>query len=104
MQAALLLREVHSLMRGLGKTVLTLSTQTEPGHAFLRSAGAIPKLTTVTSRAPLQQLDWAHLRQWEEAANALGLSLGLLHRPRSARGAAVHAARVHGSFCGRAHG
>ena len=39
---SLLLREVHSLMHSLGKTVLTLSAQTEPGHAFLKSAAPFP--------------------------------------------------------------
>jgi hypothetical protein len=31
----LLLREVHRLMHTLDKTVLTMSSQTEPGHGFV---------------------------------------------------------------------
>src|SRR5262249_10791207 len=33
---SLLLREVHQLMHALDKTVLTMSAQTKPGHAFLK--------------------------------------------------------------------
>ena len=68
-----LLREIHSLMHTLDKTILTLMAETEPGHAFLTQAGAVAKLTTVSSRAALPQLDWVHLREWEEAAANSGL-------------------------------
>jgi GNAT superfamily N-acetyltransferase len=69
----LLLQEIHGLMIALGKTMLTLGAHTESGHAFLTRAGAISKLTTIASRAPLAKLDWPGLRQWEDAAGNLGL-------------------------------
>ena len=70
---SLLLREVHGLMTSLGKTMLTTSAHTEPGHAFLTHAGAVAKLKTVASRAMFSQLDWDQLRLWEDAASGLGL-------------------------------
>ncbi len=68
-----LLREVLALMHQLGKTILTISARTEAGHAFLSGTGAVPKLTAITSRATLSELDWAALREWEDAPAALGL-------------------------------
>jgi GNAT superfamily N-acetyltransferase len=69
----LVLREVHSLMHALDKTVLTMSAQTEPGHAFLKHVGAVEKHCTVEQRAVFANLDWASLRQWEDAVAAHGL-------------------------------
>ena len=69
----MLLREVLGLMHSLDKTVLTLGAHMEPGHSFLTWAGAEPKLTTVSSRATLKDLDWAALREWEDAAGGCGL-------------------------------
>lgn len=70
----LLLREVHGLMHVLDKTVLTMSTLTEPGHAFIKHVGAVEKLCTVAQRAVFADLDWPRLRQWEDRAAAQGLS------------------------------
>jgi GNAT superfamily N-acetyltransferase len=70
----LLLREVHGLMHALDKTVLTMSAQTEPGHAFIKHVGAVEKLCTVVQRAVLADLDWPRLRRWEDGAAAQGLS------------------------------
>ena len=70
---SLLLGEVHSLMHILDKSVLTLASQTESGHAFLTKIGAAAKLTTVSSRATLAELDWPLLRQWKERASSYGL-------------------------------
>jgi GNAT superfamily N-acetyltransferase len=53
----LLLREVHQLMHALDKTVLTISAQTEPGHAFIKHVGAIEKHSTVEQRAIFADLD-----------------------------------------------
>src|SRR6266446_5652788 len=47
----LLLREVRQLMHVLDKTVLTMSAQTEPGHAFIKHLGAAEKHSTVEQRA-----------------------------------------------------
>jgi hypothetical protein len=69
----LLLGEVHRLMHALDKTVLTMSAQTEPGHAFIKHVGAVEKHCTVEQRAVLADLDWRRLREWEETATALGL-------------------------------
>ena len=70
----LLLCEVLALMRKLDKTILTLSTHTEPGHSFLTWVGAAPKLTSAFSRAKLNELVWNTLREWEDAASGLGLA------------------------------
>lgn len=64
---SLLLREVHRLMHTLDKTVLTMSSQAEPGHGFLRHVGAVEKHRTVEQRAVFAELDWSRLRQWEDA-------------------------------------
>jgi GNAT superfamily N-acetyltransferase len=69
----LLLREVHRLMHALDKTVLTMSAQTEPGHAFIKYLGAVEKHCTVEQRAVFADLDWPVLRQWENGASAQGL-------------------------------
>ena len=45
---SLLFGEVHGLMHNLDKSMLTLATQTESGHAFLTKIGAAAKLTTVS--------------------------------------------------------
>src|SRR5215469_11029472 len=70
----LLLREVHRLMHALDKTVLTMSAQTEPGHAFIKYFGAVEKHCTVEQRAVFADLDWPRVRQWEDRAAAQGLS------------------------------
>ncbi len=70
----LLLREVLGLMHRLDKTVLTLRTHADAGHAFLTQAGASAKLSTVSSRAILKELDWNLLREWEAAAGDSGLA------------------------------
>ena len=57
----LLLREVHSLMHALDKSVLTMTAQTEPGHGFIRRLGAVEKHSTVEQRAIFGDLDWPHL-------------------------------------------
>jgi len=67
---SLLLREVHRLMHTLDKTVLTMSSQAEPGHGFLRHVGAVEKHRTVEQRAVFAELDWSRLRQWEDAVAA----------------------------------
>ena len=70
----LLLREVHQLMHTLDKTVLTMSAQTEPGHAFIKRVGAVEKHCTVEQRAIFADLDWSRLRQWEDGATVHGLA------------------------------
>jgi len=70
----LLLREVHSLMHALDKSVLTMTAHTEPGHAFIRRLGAVEKHSTVEQRAVFGDLDWVRLRRWEAGPAAQGLS------------------------------
>jgi GNAT superfamily N-acetyltransferase len=70
----LLLREVHQLMHALDKTVLTMTTQTKAGHAFIKYVGAAEKHCTVEQRAVLADLDWSALRQWEDRAFSQGLA------------------------------
>jgi RimJ/RimL family protein N-acetyltransferase len=62
-----------SLMRDLDKSVLTLSADTEAGHAFLTHIGAAAKHSMVENRMLLKDLDWPRLRTWEDAAAPLGL-------------------------------
>jgi len=69
----LLLRELHGLMHALNKTVLTMTAQTEPGHAFMKHIGAFEKHSTVEQRAVFANLDWHRLRQWEAGVTAFGL-------------------------------
>jgi GNAT superfamily N-acetyltransferase len=70
----LLLREVLRVMHGLDKTVLTMSSLTESGHAFIRHVGGIEKHCAVEQRAVFAGLDWPRLREWEDAATAHGLT------------------------------
>jgi GNAT superfamily N-acetyltransferase len=70
----LLLREVHRLMHALDKTVLTMSAQTEPGHAFIKYLGAVEKHRSVEQRAVFADFDWPVLWQWENGASAQGLT------------------------------
>jgi GNAT superfamily N-acetyltransferase len=72
--ATLLLRQVHALMHALDKSTLTMSADTDAGHAFLTHAGAAVKHSSVESRVLLDGLDWPRLRTWEDAAGDLGLS------------------------------
>jgi hypothetical protein len=39
-------------MHALDKTVLTMSAQTEPGHAFIKHVGAVEKHCTVDPARP----------------------------------------------------
>jgi GNAT superfamily N-acetyltransferase len=70
----LLFRKVHQLMHLLDKTVLTMTSQTEPGHAFIKHVGAIEKHCTVEQRAIFADLNWRVLRQWEDRVIALELA------------------------------
>lgn len=69
----LLFREVHRLMHDLDKTVVTMTSQTEPGHAFIKHVGAVEKHCTVEQRATFTDLDWPTLRLWEDGASTQGL-------------------------------
>src|SRR6516162_9623440 len=69
----LLLREVHGLMHALDKMVLTMTAQTEPGHAFMKHIGAVAKHSTVEQRAVFADLDCPRLRRWEDRVTAHGL-------------------------------
>jgi GNAT superfamily N-acetyltransferase len=70
----LLLREVYRLMHALDKSVLTMSAQSEPAHAFIKHVGAVEKHCRVEQRAVFADLDWPLLRQWEDGATAQGLT------------------------------
>jgi GNAT superfamily N-acetyltransferase len=70
----LLLQPVHTLMRALDKSVLTLSAHTNAGHAFLTRMGAAAKHSTVECRALLGDLDWPRLHTWENVSGGLGLT------------------------------
>jgi GNAT superfamily N-acetyltransferase len=69
----LLLRQVHALMHAMDKSVLTMSADADPGHAFLTHIGAAAKHSMVENRTFLNELDWPCLRTWEDRAGELGL-------------------------------
>jgi RimJ/RimL family protein N-acetyltransferase len=69
----LLLRQIHALMHAMDKSVLTLSAETDAGHAFLTHVGAAAKNSTVDCRVRFNDLDWRRLRAWESVAGDLGL-------------------------------
>jgi GNAT superfamily N-acetyltransferase len=69
----LLFRKVHQLMHTLDKTVLTVTAQTEAGHAFIKHVGGVEKHCTVEQRAVLADLDWPRLRRWEDGVTAQSL-------------------------------
>ena len=62
--ATLWLDVIARLMDERGATVLGMSADREPGHAFLKWLGAEPKLTTVESRLDLSDVDWAMVERW----------------------------------------
>jgi GNAT superfamily N-acetyltransferase len=70
----LLLRHIHGLMRATDKSVLTMSADTDAGHAFLTHIGAAAKHCMLESRTLLKDIDWPCLRRWEDAAGSLGLA------------------------------
>jgi GNAT superfamily N-acetyltransferase len=72
--ATLLLRHVHALMHATDKSVLTLSADTDAGHAFLTHVGAAAKHSMVECRALLDGLAWPYLRASENIASGLGLT------------------------------
>jgi hypothetical protein len=92
----LLLREVHHLMHTLDKTALTMSAQTEPGHAFIKHVGAIEKHCTVEQRAVFAGLaGWLRLPTVGGWGRRSRTGLGRLCRPSAPRCARRPAARVH---------
>ncbi|HLZ96153.1 MAG TPA: GNAT family N-acetyltransferase [Candidatus Dormibacteraeota bacterium] len=52
------------LMERHGCTLLTLGSEEESGHAFLRTVGAQPKLTDRESRLQLDGVDWDMVARW----------------------------------------
>lgn len=54
------------LMDRHGRTVVTISTDEEPGHAFLRWMGAHAKNGDAESRLQLDQVAWAMVSRWIE--------------------------------------
>ncbi len=71
--ATSLLRRTHVLMQELNKSVLTMSSHTDAGHAFMLGLGAEEKHRSVENRACFADLDWPRLRTWENAPETLGL-------------------------------
>jgi len=61
---SLWLRIVLELMDRHGCTLLTLGSEEESGHAFLKSIGAQPKLTDRESRLQLAEVDWDQVGRW----------------------------------------
>ncbi len=59
-----------ALMEEHGATVLTTYVEDEPGHAFLRSLGAEPKMTERASRLDLREMDWDRVAAWVAGGEA----------------------------------
>ena len=55
---------VLGLMERHGCTLLTLGSEEESGHAFLKWAGAEPKLNDRESRLQLDDVDWDMVARW----------------------------------------
>ena len=55
---------VLELMDRHGCTLLTLGSEEESGHAFLKSIGAQPKMTDRESRLQLAEVDWDQVERW----------------------------------------
>ena len=55
---------VAQLMDRQGCTVLTLYSELESGHQFLKWIGAEPKLTEIENRLKLADVDWAMVKRW----------------------------------------
>lgn len=55
---------VLHLMNEYGCTVLTISTEEDDGHAFLKWLGADARLTERESRLDFTRLDWQMVGQW----------------------------------------
>ena len=59
-----LLRRTHEIMEQNDKSVLTLWTEEDSGHAFLRRIGAEPKQEAAENRLTLAEVDWAMVKGW----------------------------------------
>jgi GNAT superfamily N-acetyltransferase len=59
-----LLRQALSLMEENDKSVLTLGTEEDDGHAFLKAIGAQPKLEGAENRLALNEVDWDMVARW----------------------------------------
>jgi mycothiol synthase len=55
---------VLELMDRHGCTLLTLGSDEESGHAFLKSIGAQPKMADRESRLQLAEVDWGQVGRW----------------------------------------
>lgn len=69
-----LLEQARLMMHAMDKTILSLSSHSEAGHAFLLRAGAVARHSGVQNRARFDQLDWETLRAWEDGVSTLGLT------------------------------
>ena len=58
------LAKTHELMEAHDKTVLSLGSDEESGHAFLRWCGAEEKMVGAENRLQLDEVDWDMLRGW----------------------------------------
>lgn len=62
--ATLWLNVIAKLMDDRGATVVGMSADREPGHAFLKWLGAEAKLTEIESRLDFSEVDWAMVERW----------------------------------------
>jgi GNAT superfamily N-acetyltransferase len=57
---------IVELMDAHGNTKVGFSTEEAPGHAFLKSLGAEPKLVGAENRLKLADVDWKMVERWVE--------------------------------------
>lgn len=68
--ATALLRAALPFIDAMGKTTISLSTETAAGGAFLAAIGAQEKHRSVENRLDLASLDWAGIDHWDRAIPA----------------------------------
>lgn len=61
---------IAQLMDEHGATIVGVTCDNDFGHAFLKWAGATPKLTEIESRLELAEVDWAMVERWIKEGQA----------------------------------
>ena len=65
------------LMDRHGCTTLSMGTEEEPGHAFLKWMGAEGKFSGAENRLKLSEVDWPMMRQWMDDGRRLSPNTAL---------------------------
>lgn len=77
------LHKAHEVMEAHDKSVLSMGTDEEAGHAFLRWCGAEEKMVGAENRLQLADVDWDLMRSWIDAGRERSPDTELvLYEPR----------------------